>query len=424
MKVNILWAAGAAALMLSACSNRENPFETEEYDGPTGQLSTAELMVSVTVDDDVRTRAVDTGGFIVEIKKGDVVKYSYTYASLPEVITLPAGADYTVDVKSADKAEDAAWEAPYYVGSENFEISANKITEVKPVVCKRENVRVTVRYDEQLKALMGEDAGVTVDAGEGRSVNLRFGKDETRDGYFALNDNWTTLVARFEGTIDGHKEDFTKLYSDVKAGDHFIITYAYSSPSDPTGNGGINAEEITIDSRVERVDKDGKVSVVEEVITGDGRPSDGEEEKPDPNPGGGDEPVVKAPVIEAEAPIDLDKVNVVNGESIVKLTITSETGITAFTVDIDSPVLTPSELEGVGLASHLDLVDPGDLEDTLRNFGFPVGSDVRNQKNVAFDITGFMKMLCAVGAGYQHNFVLTVTDAGGTTEKTLKLKVD
>lgn len=426
MKLNILWSAGVAALLFTACSNRETPFiPDEEIDAPTGQLSTAELLLSVTIDDEVRTRAEspDINTFIVEIRKGDVLKHSYTYSELPEVITLPEGADYTVQVKSDVKAAEADWEAPYYVGAQSFTIEANKVTQVEKVVCKRDNVRVSVRYDEDLKAVMGDDSGVIVDAGEGRSVNLVFGKDEKRDGYFATNDSWNTLAARFVGTIDGHESDFTKLYDKVQPGDHFIITYAYSSPHNPVGEGSINADGVTVITRVERINIDGKITVSEEVIDSDGRPNDGPGDDPgndDPKP---DDPVAEGPVIEAVAPIDLDIVNEVDGESHVELKILSETGITGFTVDIDSPSLTPDELSGVGLASHLDLVNPGDLEESLKDLGFPVAEGVKDQKEVTFNITGFMELLGIIGGGQQHNFVLKVTDAGGTTEKTLKLKM-
>lgn len=423
MKLNILWSAGVAGLLFTACSNRETPFiPDEEIDVPTGQLSTAELLLSVTIDDDVRTRAVETDNFIVEIRKGEVLKYSYTYSALPEVITLSEGTDYTVLVKSHEKAEEAAWEAPFYTGVQSFAIEANKVTQVEKVVCKRDNVRVTVNYTSELKGLMSDDSNVIVDAGEGRSVNLSFGKDETRDGYFAHNDSWNTLAARFVGTINGQEVDLAKLYDNVRPGDHFIITYDYSNPADPTGNGSVNSEAVYIETRVERVDKEGKVTIVEEVINNTDRPSDGKEDEPgndDPQP---DDPVAEGPVIEAEAPINLDEVNDVDGSSTVVLNITSETGITGFTVDIDSPSLSPEELESVGLASHLDLINPGELKDALEGLGFPVGDGVKDQKKVKFDISGFMPMLAIFGP-LQHNFVLTVTDASGANEKILKLKM-
>ena len=54
-----------------------------------------------------------------------------------------------------------------------------------------------------------------------------------------------------------------------------------------------------INTRVEHIDSEGKVTVIEEVISDDGRPSDGNEGNPDdPKP---DDPVAEGPTIEAVA---------------------------------------------------------------------------------------------------------------------------
>ena len=39
----------------------------------------------------------------------------------------------------------------------------------------------------------------------------------------------------------------------------------------------------------------------------------------------------------------------------VKITVTSQTGIVGFSVDINSTTLTPEELQGLGLSTHMDL---------------------------------------------------------------------
>lgn len=412
------------ALLFTACQNRETPFvPDEQVDAPTGQLSTAQLLLSVTIDDDVRTRAM-TDNFIVEIKKGDVLKHSYIYAELPEVITLPEGDDYSVEVKSDVKAKEADWDAPFYVGAQTFKIEADKVTQVDKVICKRDNVRVSVTYEDDLKERMSENSGVTVDAGVGSSVTLFFEKNEDRHGYFAYNKEWTTLAAHFKGTIDGEVYEITKTYDNVRPGDHFNIIYDYKSPENPAVTGGAEMKQFEINTRVEHIDSEGKVTVIEEVITDDGRPSDGQEENPDdPQP---DDPVVDGPTVEGVPPINLDAVNEVDDASHVELIITSKTGITEFTVDIESNVLTPDELSGVGLDSHLDLVNPAseDLAVSLAKLGFPVGNDVIGKTELHFDISGFMGLLGMISeSGAQHDFVLKVTDATGTVEKTLKLKM-
>jgi len=46
----------------------------------------------------------------------------------------------------------------------------------------------------------------------------------------------------------------------------------------------------------------------------------------------------------------------------VDITSSDKNGLTGLVVDIESPTLTPDELAGMGLAAHLDLVNPGDLK--------------------------------------------------------------
>lgn len=103
--------------------------------------------------------------------------------------------------------------------------------------------------------------------------------------------------------------------------------------------------------------------------------------------------------------------------------VVSEVGITGFTVDIVSDVLSASTLQGVGLDSHLDLVNPAsdEMNQNLNNLGFPTRENVLNQKTVSFDITTFLGLLDLTGNG-NHDFVMTITDAnGGKTIKTLML---
>lgn len=104
--------------------------------------------------------------------------------------------------------------------------------------------------------------------------------------------------------------------------------------------------------------------------------------------------------------------------------VTSQTGFTGFTVDIISDnVLPPNELQSVGLASHLDLVNPGEFQSKLEGFGFPTGAAVSGQKTLSFDISGFMDLLSLLNKEGNCDFRLTVTDASGTNTKTIQLYV-
>ncbi|MFI3321092.1 MAG: DUF4493 domain-containing protein [Rikenellaceae bacterium] len=107
----------------------------------------------------------------------------------------------------------------------------------------------------------------------------------------------------------------------------------------------------------------------------------------------------------------------------VVVNITSSTGITGFTVQINSAILTAEELESINLAQTMDLVNAsGSMATALSSLGFPIGDEVTGSKSLTLDITEFMPMLAALGSG-ETTFVLTVTDSSGSSSKTLKFKV-
>lgn len=136
-------------------------------------------------------------------------------------------------------------------------------------------------------------------------------------------------------------------------------------------------------------------------------------------------PTTNPPTIEWRGGNDLEETYIVDptdGLEVI-IDITSETGITGFTMTINSEVLTPEELAGINLAQTMDLINPGSCEGGLVFLGFPVGDDVKGQTEMEFDISSFMPQLLALGSG-SSDFVLNVTDAGGTTTVTLHIKVE
>lgn len=136
-------------------------------------------------------------------------------------------------------------------------------------------------------------------------------------------------------------------------------------------------------------------------------------------------PDTAPPTIEWRGGVDMEKtyiVDPVNGLEVI-VDITSETGITGFTMTINSDVLTPDELAGISLAQTMDLINPGDCKGGLVFLNFPVEDAVKGQTELSFDISDFMLELAGLGSG-DSDFVLNVTDAGGTTTATLHLRVE
>ena len=142
----------------------------------------------------------------------------------------------------------------------------------------------------------------------------------------------------------------------------------------------------------------------------------GTDPDPDPDPQPTDAPKITSSTIKLGTPVTVTEGLQVS----VDITSSDKNGLTGLVVDIESPTLTPDELAGMGLASHLDLVNPGDLKTAIEGLGFPTGSNVLNQSKVTFDISDFMPLLGLLGAG-THNFIIKATDAQGTTTETLIL---
>lgn len=423
---NLLMLAIVALVLPASCS-KEDPFADSEAIGKTGTVNFRKMLVEVNSSEQEVRADVDVAAFLVEVTKNGSAtpEYSGTYASLPEVLTLPLG-DYKVVVKSPANP-DAAWESPYFEGSRSFTIEENKVTDVETVVCKLGNVKVTVRYDSKLLPYMADDCVVTVKCGTATGGSLEFTKTETRSGHFRYYEGNNSLVASFKGTVEDNAEENLRTYTDVQPGKHYIITYRLHTPGGepPAVEGTIAAtsEGITVDAVVEEVDMNANINTEDEILDDTDRPQQGEDE-PDPGTKPDDpQPSNPAPTITAtiNGVVNPDGPVTVTGEMnvLVKVDSQADGGVTVFKVDIVSTTLTPDELAGVQLSDKLDLINPGEFEDALKRFGFPVGNEVKGVKDVPqFDISTLVPLLNMLGPG-DHKFILTVSDANGTTVRTL-----
>lgn len=423
---------------LAACST-EAPF-SKETDKGEGRLLTSALSVELKTDERLvrATNVPDVNDFTVDfLNAEDLTKEvpSYKYGEMPEVVTLPVG-DYIVKAYYGGEYPDgknAGFDCPYYLGqSERFSIEKDKIRDnIGTIECRLSNVKVSILFDENLKEVMGKDAKVTVNVGE--SGSLDFYPETEESGFFAYTDGSTTLSAVFDGEIDGDYTNESKSYNDVKPGNHYRITFKLHvvDPNEPGDiNPGEPGNEIKVDANIQLEDLTGNggsdvgTPGDDDIYMDDDRyPSEGGDE-PDPGP---DEPTPDepGPTVNAESPIDLDKVNEVGPGSKVVLNFESksDSGFTIFEVDIVSDDLTDEALEEVGLSAHLDLVAPGDLLGALQGLGILSESQesVRGEKSVRFDISTFMIPLA--GFKGEHHFVIKVADSTGERIVTLKLKI-
>lgn len=448
--INIFFAA-ALALGAVSCS-QESPFDAGEKGNGYGRVLTSSLAVQLKGE---QTRAAndtpDVKDFTVEffnVSNLDTPVESYKYSEMPEIVTLPAGVKYKVVARYGENPE-AAWNAPYYYGeSTDFDVVVDKIVDnIDPITCRLSNVKVSINFDRSLVDVMSPDSKVNVKVGT--SGELPFTIDTKDYGYFAYVEGSNTLIATFTGTVDGDPTTEIKSYTDVKPGVHYSITFRMHSPN-ASGTGTITTPEegnsgINIEAAVTISDISGEIDlgddIFEEIILDDEseRPTEGSDDNPNTpdnpsqgdDPNQGDEPSVPdtpstgGPKVTAEEPIDLNAWNVaVDGLHCV-LNVHSDTGITGFSVTIDSETLTEEMLTEVGLAGKFDLINPADddLAESLTGLGLPIKDEVKDQNDVKFDVSEFMGLLGLKGAG-NHRFILTVSDASGTTIAELKLRTE
>lgn len=433
-KISTLMAAGAVLLAATSCSEHWNPTPAAGQ----GQLSLKSMGVNVnttvtTVNSRAEGSAIDLKPFIVKVVPVDGAGQTstYTYGTMPEVLSLPLG-QYRVDVES-HSVQPAEWDRPYYRGSsKNFTIENNKLTEIGVVTCEFASLKVTVAYTDELKAAMGDDVTVTVLANTGGT--LVYTPSETRAGYFEVVEGSMTLVATFEGTVGGVKTSQVVTFGEVKAGVHYMLTFRVKNgPEPPEQTGTVNPGGIGVEGVVN-----------EETINGSVAPGDDstldDSDRPGQEDNSGDDPTPPTPptpgednIAFASTTLDLEGVNDANthtGDAIV--TISSKDGFSHLIVKIDSDGLTTDVLESVGLAQQFDLANPAattlsdgstkDITEGLQGLGFPTGAEVTGTADpIDFNITQFVPLLTIYPGN--SNFTITVTDRNGVQKSmTLKFK--
>lgn len=417
--------------LLTSCAN-ESPFVEPSSVQNTGQLKTSSLALKLgnTEGIDISTRAAvpSADDFTVVISRKNKTRdgegsVEYKYADMPEVLTLPVG-DYQVYAHHGEN-KSSAWDEPYYYGESEFGIDANKVTDnVDPIVAKLSNIRVTIVFHPSLLSSMSSDSKVEVRVGT-QGV-MTFTPTETRSAYFKYEDSSQTLAATFTGSVDGCEVVETHTHDQVAPGNHYRLTFRMHGIDDDKP--GTVTGTVTVDASVEQIDMNHTVNGEgEDYFVDDQRPVQGDQDEPTPPVG--DKPAPQIFALDPEGDfagfdkINFDGVNEVTDHLFCAWKITSEAegGFKAFTVDIDSETLTPEELEGVGVADHLDLINPGEFDEGLSGLGFPTRIGGRNEAE--FDITGFLSLMSILGPA-NHVFKMTVTDANGTSVFYLRLRTN
>lgn len=260
MKQFILY-MGICGLLLDMASCRDE----------SAALPTGSLYLGVEEDATILTRAtteVTDELLRVDIidAAGDTLKsYDDYYTEVRgQRIVLPVGS-YTVAVRS-NLSGGAAWETPFYAGSESVTVQAGEITSAQ-VVCQITNTKVMVEYAPSLSQYFS-NYETTV---SNTSGSLLYTRDEYRAGYFAPE----KLTAELHLTnLDGNTFTLTRVYPDIQPRYAYKLRYYLDEGDggeDDSGDAGADFGGIGVDEQADTIYYN--ISIKEEELFGKGAPT-------------------------------------------------------------------------------------------------------------------------------------------------------
>lgn len=453
------------ALGLFSCA-KDAPFQVEPQEG-TGRLLKSTLAVEVKGLNPI-TKAVVNGvpgvvDFKVEFINPDnssVIKAFDRYDEMPEVVELTQG-KYNIRVSFGGEyggsGKTAAFNTPHYYGeSRDFSVEVDKIvSNLDPVVCNLQNVRVKIIFDESLTSSMSSDSKVSVQVGQGTTI-LDFNKDTEYDGFFEFNKDYATLIATFNGKVENLDVRESKVIENISAGNYYKITFSLK-PTDSNNPGNIvipgidndnNNEEgngFVIDTDVTINDLNNDSSYNDDVnqenpgdsyLDDDKRPENGEDPNNSENKGNDEnngqgvvtpEPTEKSLSVSLTEGINEGKEGynkvtneepfTINGLSTCNIHVETENGIKEFKIYIESDA---EGFEGIlkgAFGDCINLVEEnegfeGGWEELLAPTGLPLG--VGGYKTLDLDLCNFFPFLSFFKGN--HTFTIYIEDTSGSNE--------
>ena len=265
--------AFASLFVLASCSKDKVDYVDHEDDlkNNIGYLCLNNMEATILEDTEniestTRAEGIDINNFDVVItnQAGEQVA-AFKYGERPaEAIALYGGV-YKVSM-SSKAMQGAAWETPVYAGEKEVIITRKQTTEVKDLVCKLANIKVTVAYSADLAdQLDAEHTKMTVEL---ENSALEYAFSETRGGYFAPVAATNTLKLTFNCRYEGETKDITMTneIKNVKAAQWRKINVVVQHAADGTATIGIVCDTWTYD---EEITFDTSMSLLEEAIPDD-----------------------------------------------------------------------------------------------------------------------------------------------------------
>lgn len=104
-------------------------------------------------------------------------------------------------------------------------------------------------------------------------------------------------------------------------------------------------------------------------------------------------------------------------EGLCRLTVSAPSGIRSMKIGIESGLLTPEFLQGVGLDAEMDMIDNATYAAALASMGLATGDGLVGLTEVEFNLDSLVPLILMLSPSESgdHIFTLTVTDLAGRT---------
>ena len=258
-----IFAILSMAIAFVACSTEIDPAVDLTANEGAVRLGVA-FQQSISADEEVVIKI-----YKVEGEEQNLVRRYTSLNDVPEYLALLAG-EYVAKVQVGEK-HIVSFDEKYYLGEQSFTVAAGNVTPVT-VDCKIQSTIVRIEYDATVAEKLNAGYFTNVSVAEsynptaiasGDVHSLRY--EETKEGYFVLPADQTTLFWHFEGEhpVEGAVMKEAKI-ENVQPAVRYTVKLKYSKDAP----GGIIIEAI-VDESIEEVD-DTLIFSPDPTVMGDG----------------------------------------------------------------------------------------------------------------------------------------------------------
>ena len=258
-----IFAILSMAIAFVACSTEIDPAVDLTANEGAVRLGVA-FQQSISADEEVVIKI-----YKVEGEEQNLVRRYTSLNDVPEYLALLTG-EYVAKVQVGEK-HIVSFDEKYYLGEQSFTVAAGNVTPVT-VDCKIQSTIVRIEYDATVAEKLNAGYFTNVSVAEsynptaiasGDVHSLRY--EETKEGYFVLPADQTTLFWHFEGEhpVEGAVMKEAKI-ENVQPAVRYTVKLKYSKDAP----GGIIIEAI-VDESIEEVD-DTLIFSPDPTVMGDG----------------------------------------------------------------------------------------------------------------------------------------------------------